>query len=66
MKSSKASDLAIQGGKPVRSEDWLNWPVWNSDAEQPMLEVLRSGDWFRLRGSKVDEFEEAKQAIHFL
>jgi dTDP-4-amino-4,6-dideoxygalactose transaminase len=59
MKSSKASDLAIQGGKPVRSEDWLNWPVWNSDAEQPMLEVLRSGNWFRLRGSKVDEFEEA-------
>jgi len=54
-----ANDLAINGGKPVRTKGWLNWPVWNTDAEEPMLEVLRSGDWFRLRGSKVDEFEEA-------
>jgi len=55
----RANDLAINGGKPVRTEGWLNWPVWNTDAEEPMLEVLRSGNWFRLRGSKVDEFEEA-------
>ena len=55
----RANDLAINGGKPVRTEGWLNWPVWNTDAEEPILEVLRSGNWFRLRGSKVDEFEEA-------
>jgi len=54
-----ASDLAIKGGKPVRTDGWLEWPVWNSDAEQPMLDVLRSGNWFRMRGTKVDEFEEA-------
>ena len=54
-----ASDLAIKGGKPVRTDGWLEWPVWNSDAEQPMLEVLRSGNWFRMRGTKVDEFEQA-------
>lgn len=53
-----ASDLAIKGGKPVRTDGWLEWPVWNSDAEQPMLDVLRSGNWFRMRGTKVDEFEE--------
>jgi len=54
-----ASELAIHGGNPVRTSGWLNWPVWDADAEKPMLEVLRSGDWFRLRGTKVDEFEKA-------
>jgi len=54
-----SSDLAIKGGKPVRTKDWLEWPVWNTDAEQPMLDVLRSGNWFRMRGTKVDEFEQA-------
>lgn len=57
--NEKISNLAINGGFPVRTKGWLNWPVWNSDAEAPILEVLRSGDWFRLRGSKVDEFEKA-------
>lgn len=63
MKSSKPSNLALHGGTPVRTADWLKWPVWNSDAEKPMLEVLRSGDWFRLRGSKVDEFEQAYASL---
>ncbi len=58
-----ASDLAINGGKAVRTKDWMNWPVWNSDAEKPMMEVLRSGDWFRLRGTNVDEFEKAYASL---
>jgi len=63
MKPNKTTDLAIHGGRPVRSKDWLKWPVWNADAEKPMIEVLRSGDWFRLRGTKVDEFEEAYASL---
>jgi len=63
MKSRKQNNLAIHGGSAVRTADWLNWPVWNSDAEKPMLEVLRSGDWFRLRGTKVDEFEQAYASL---
>lgn len=63
MRKKSASGLAIHGGNPVRSSGWLKWPVWNSDAEEPMLEVLRSGDWFRLRGSKVDEFEQAYASL---
>lgn len=59
MKQSKVNELALNGGYPVRTRGWLNWPVWDPDAEEPILEVLRSGDWFRLRGRKVDEFEEA-------
>ena len=53
------AELAIKGGSPVRSDGWLKWPVWNKDAEEPVLSVLRSGDWYRARGTKVDEFEKA-------
>ena len=63
MNNKNASDLAILGGKAVRTSGWLKWPVWNPDAEKPMLEVLRSGDWFRLRGTKVDEFEKAYASL---
>jgi hypothetical protein len=42
MKGGAASELAIKGGEPVRTEGWLDWPVWNSDAEEPMLSLLRS------------------------
>jgi perosamine synthetase len=52
------SELAIKGGSPVRTDDWLKWPVWNADAEAPILSVLRSGDWYRARGTRVDEFEK--------
>jgi len=52
------SQLAIQGGNPVRTEEWLNWPVWNQEAEKPMLELLRSGNWYRGDGNKCNEFEE--------
>ena len=56
--SAFVSDLAIKGGKPVRSVGWMDWPVWDSDAENPMLSVLRSGKWYRDWGTKVSEFEK--------
>ncbi|MCK5136795.1 MAG: DegT/DnrJ/EryC1/StrS family aminotransferase [Bacteroidales bacterium] len=52
------SELAVKGGEPVRTEGWLRWPVWNSDAEKPMLSVLRSGNWYRGNGTKGSEFEK--------
>jgi dTDP-4-amino-4,6-dideoxygalactose transaminase len=52
------SELALKGGNPVRTDDWMKWPVWNSDAEEPMLSVLRSGNWYRGWGTKVTEFEK--------
>ena len=48
-----SSELALKGGKPVRTEGWLDWPVWDQEAEKPMLELLRSGDWFRGDGRPV-------------
>ncbi len=53
------SELALKGGDPVRTDDWLKWPVWDAEAEAPILSVLRSGNWYRARGTKVDEFEIA-------
>ncbi|MEN8203247.1 MAG: DegT/DnrJ/EryC1/StrS family aminotransferase [Bacteroidota bacterium] len=53
-----SSDLAIKGGKAVRTKGWLDWPVWDPAAEKPMLELLRSGNWYRGDGNKCKEFEE--------
>jgi len=57
-KSNTAGKLAVLGGQPLRTKRWPGWPVWDRDAEESILSVLRSGDWFRGRGTKVAEFEE--------
>ena len=54
----KAGKLAILGGQPVRAKSWPSWPVWDKNAEESILSVLRSGNWYRGRGTKVSEFEE--------
>jgi len=43
--------LAMQGGRPVRAKPW-------PEAEERVLSVLRSGNWYRGRGNTVSEFEE--------
>jgi len=55
--SKKAGKPAILGGRPVRTKGWPSWPVWDRDAEESILSVLRSGNWYRGRGTKVSEFE---------
>jgi dTDP-4-amino-4,6-dideoxygalactose transaminase len=56
--TKNASTLAINGGQPVRTKKWYDWPIWDRSAEDEILEVLRRGNWFRGRGKKVDEFEK--------
>jgi dTDP-4-amino-4,6-dideoxygalactose transaminase len=56
--TKKAGKLAMHGGKPVRAKSWPSWPVWDKSAEDSILSVLRSGNWYRGRGTKVSEFEE--------
>jgi dTDP-4-amino-4,6-dideoxygalactose transaminase len=56
--TSSSSKLAIQGGDPVRTGEWFRWPVWDKDAEDPMLEVLRSGNWWSGQGNNVTRFEK--------
>lgn len=56
--SKKASKLAILGGRPVRAKSFPKWPVWDPAAEEHVLSILRSGNWFRGSGSTVTEFEK--------
>ena len=58
-KKGASKELALLGGQPVRKSEWLDWPVWNKEAEEPMMELLRSGKWFRGDGNKCLEFEKA-------
>ncbi len=52
-----SSELALRGGDPVRTGGWLDWPVWDKEAEKPMMDLLRSGNWYRGDGNKCSEFE---------
>ena len=38
---------ALLGGQPVRTAPWPNWPVFDAREEAAVLEVLRSGHWWR-------------------
>jgi dTDP-4-amino-4,6-dideoxygalactose transaminase len=41
------SQLALHGGVPVRTAPWPQWPVFDDQDEQLLLDVLRSGNWWR-------------------
>ncbi len=49
--------LALLGGEKVRTAGWPQWPVWDQDAEKDVLEMLRTGRWWRGSGEHVAEFE---------
>jgi dTDP-4-amino-4,6-dideoxygalactose transaminase len=70
--------LALQGGAPVRQRPFPSWPVWDEREEQALLEVLRSGKWWRFsygvgvelrepetgNRSRVVKFQEAFARYH--
>jgi dTDP-4-amino-4,6-dideoxygalactose transaminase len=39
--------LAMLGGSPVREKSFPSWPVWDEREEKALLDVLRSGKWWR-------------------
>ncbi|MHB8900747.1 MAG: DegT/DnrJ/EryC1/StrS family aminotransferase, partial [Thermoguttaceae bacterium] len=49
---------AVLGGRPAHTGGWPNWPQWRQAWEPQILEILRSGNWFRGSGGKVSEFEQ--------
>lgn len=61
--ASGATKLAVKGGSPVRSRSFPSWPVWDRSAEDHLLSILRSGNWFRGRGRTVAEFEKQYAAL---
>jgi perosamine synthetase len=52
------SKLALLGGEKVRSAGWPQWPVWDETAEKGIIDMLRSGRWWRGQGEHVSEFEK--------
>lgn len=52
------SVLAINGGEKVHKGSWPDWPVWDKSAEPGIIDMLRSGRWWRGEGEHVAEFEK--------
>jgi len=52
------SKLAINGGPKVREGSWPSWPIWDDSDCQAVVDVVRSGQWWSVGGTKVKEFEE--------
>lgn len=57
--AAEAAKPALLGGTPAHSGHWPGWPAWRESWEPAVLEVLRSGRWFRGAGEHVEEFEAA-------
>jgi perosamine synthetase len=51
------SKLAVLGGEKIRNAPWPYWPVWDADAEKGVIDMLRSGRWWRGGGEHVAVFE---------
>jgi dTDP-4-amino-4,6-dideoxygalactose transaminase len=56
--------LALFGGSPVRTRPFASWPVFDETEEQRLLATLRSGNWGRLDGPQVAEFERRFAGMH--
>lgn len=50
--------LALNGGDKVHPGSWPQWPYWDQSAEKGLLEMFRSGRWWRGNGEYVAEFEK--------
>lgn len=50
--------LAIDGGEPVVTVGPVDWPIHGAREEELLLEVLHSGQWSELSGTKVQEFSQ--------
>ena len=56
--------LALQGGEPVRTRPFPEWPVRGTEEEEAVARVVRGGNWGRLDGCEVERFERAFARCH--
>ena len=54
---------ALLGGPKARSTAFASWPKFDFTEEKAILEVLRSGHWYRGTGQVVKKFEESFAAL---
>lgn len=58
------SQLAILGGKPVRSEPWPVWPQYGPAVKEAIARVAESNVYCAQTGKEVGRFEEAFATYH--
>jgi dTDP-4-amino-4,6-dideoxygalactose transaminase len=56
---AESTKPALLGGKPLVSEAFPDWPVYDETEEKALQTTLRSGHWFRGSGNAVAGFENA-------
>lgn len=56
--------LAINGGEPYKRKPFPAWPIYDDRERELLNEVLESGAWWRVTGSKVREFESKFAKMH--
>jgi dTDP-4-amino-4,6-dideoxygalactose transaminase len=54
---------ALLGGPKARKVPFDSWPKFDFTEEKALLDVLRSGHWFRGNGQNVKKFEESFAAL---
>jgi perosamine synthetase len=60
-RSAGQSAPALLGGTPVRKTPFPSWPIADAREEQALVDLIRSGKWFR--GERVAAFESAYAAL---
>lgn len=58
------SRLVKDGGKPYKTKPFPVWPYSDERELELVEEVVKSGKWWRMSGSKVDEFERKFADLH--
>lgn len=56
--------LAINGGTPVRSNPFPQWPIWDQNEIDALTKVVQSGKWGCLQGNIVSNFEKKYAEMH--
>lgn len=57
------SVLAVNNGAPVRTKPFPAWPVFDATEEQSLIEVLRSGKWWRFGFGQGVNLAEPDQGV---
>jgi len=60
------ASLAVNGGTPVRTKPFTEWPIFGKSDEDALINVLRSGAWGRVSGGKKNEELEERFAQYMM
>jgi dTDP-4-amino-4,6-dideoxygalactose transaminase len=59
--ANASKGLAVLGGSPVRRTPFPSWPVADEREERALVDLIRSGKWFR--GKNVEAFETSYASL---